>query len=211
MQILGRDHVHLWTGCVQSQHEWTDTSIWRDIKHTFSCSGSLNQETTSGIITIEICYGQYLMCRSRFTGNQLAKTVKTRHQLREGWPQVWLPASKSTQLKSIQYHNLKGQPGALKLPHTQGPGRGPTIWCIVRSLTLFLHKRLFQDLNLWPFSHMTIQYHNLLKEKSGSEISTNLYSYPHSLLFVERFSHIDFIPFYHWQFSTHMGFSSFGF
>ena len=31
----------------------------------------------------------------------------------------------------------KGQPGALKLPHTQGPGRGPTIWCIVRSLTLF--------------------------------------------------------------------------
>jgi len=32
---------------------------------------------------------------------------------------------------------IKGQPGALKLPHTQGPGRGPTIWCIVRSLTLF--------------------------------------------------------------------------
>jgi hypothetical protein len=40
----------------------------------------------------------------------------------------------------------KGQPGALKLPHTQGPGRGPTIWCIVRSLTLFLHKRLFPGL-----------------------------------------------------------------
>jgi len=31
----------------------------------------------------------------------------------------------------------KGQPGALKLPHTKGPGRGPTIWCIVRSRTLF--------------------------------------------------------------------------
>jgi len=26
--------------------------------------------------------------------------------------------------------NKKGQPGALKLPHTQGPERGPTIWCI---------------------------------------------------------------------------------
>jgi len=26
----------------------------------------------------------------------------------------------------------KGQPSALKLPHSQGPGRGPTIWCIVR-------------------------------------------------------------------------------
>jgi len=31
----------------------------------------------------------------------------------------------------------KGQPGALKLPHRQGSGRGPTIWCIVRGLTLF--------------------------------------------------------------------------
>jgi len=40
----------------------------------------------------------------------------------------------------------KGQPGALKLPHTQGSGEGPTIWCIVRSLTLFLHKRLFPRL-----------------------------------------------------------------
>jgi len=47
----------------------------------------------------------------------------------------------------------KGQPGALKLPHTQGTGRGPTIWCIVRSLTLFLHKRLFPGLE--PVSHMT--------------------------------------------------------
>jgi hypothetical protein len=28
----------------------------------------------------------------------------------------------------------------------QGPGRGPTIWCIVRSLTMFLHKRLFPGL-----------------------------------------------------------------
>jgi len=28
----------------------------------------------------------------------------------------------------------------------RGPGRGPTIWCIVRSLTLFLHKRLFPGL-----------------------------------------------------------------
>ena len=34
----------------------------------------------------------------------------------------------------------------LKLSHTQCPGRGPTIWCIVRSLTLFLHKRLFPGL-----------------------------------------------------------------
>jgi hypothetical protein len=42
----------------------------------------------------------------------------------------------------------KGQLGALKLPHTQGPGRGPTIWCIVRSLTLFLHKRLLPGLEL---------------------------------------------------------------
>jgi len=40
----------------------------------------------------------------------------------------------------------KGQPGVLKLPHTQSLGRGPTIWCIVRSLTLFLHKRLFPGL-----------------------------------------------------------------
>ena len=42
----------------------------------------------------------------------------------------------------------KEQPGALKLPHTQGPGKGPTIWCIVRSLTLFFYTRgCFQDLN----------------------------------------------------------------
>jgi len=40
----------------------------------------------------------------------------------------------------------KGQPGALKLPHSQGPEKGPTIWCIVRSLTLFLHKWLFPGL-----------------------------------------------------------------
>jgi hypothetical protein len=47
----------------------------------------------------------------------------------------------------VQDTNIKkGQPGALKLPHMQGPGRGPTIWCIVRSLTLFLHKRLFPGL-----------------------------------------------------------------
>ena len=32
----------------------------------------------------------------------------------------------------------EGQPGALKLPHTEGPGRGPTTWCMVRSLTLFI-------------------------------------------------------------------------
>ncbi|AET02162.1 hypothetical protein MTR_8g035970 [Medicago truncatula] len=51
--------------------------------------------------------------------------------------------------------DIKGQPGALKLPHTQGPGRGPTIWCIVRSLTLFLHKRLF--LGLEP---VTLQSHD---------------------------------------------------
>jgi len=35
------------------------------------------------------------------------------------------------------YCCLEGQPGALKLPHTQGLGRGPTIWCIVCSLLLF--------------------------------------------------------------------------
>ena len=49
----------------------------------------------------------------------------------------------------VFYYMLKkrnGQPGALKLLHTQGLGRGPTIWCIVRSLTLFLHKRLFPEL-----------------------------------------------------------------
>lgn len=33
--------------------------------------------------------------------------------------------------------HVKGQPGALKLPRTQGAGRGPIIWCIVRSLALF--------------------------------------------------------------------------
>jgi len=47
---------------------------------------------------------------------------------------------------SLYIFNIKGQPGALKLPHSQGPGRGPTIWCIIRSLTLFLHKRLFLGL-----------------------------------------------------------------
>jgi len=41
----------------------------------------------------------------------------------------------------------QGQPGALELPHMQGPGRGPTIWCIVRSLTLFYTRDCFQDLN----------------------------------------------------------------
>jgi len=30
----------------------------------------------------------------------------------------------------------KGQLGALMLPHTQGLGRGPTIWCIVPSAAL---------------------------------------------------------------------------
>ena len=49
----------------------------------------------------------------------------------------------------------KGNPVHLKLPHTQGPGRGPTIWCIVRSLTLFLHKRLFPELE-----PVTIQSHD---------------------------------------------------
>jgi len=34
--------------------------------------------------------------------------------------------------------SYKGQPGALKLPHTQGARKGATIWCIVSSLTLFL-------------------------------------------------------------------------
>jgi len=42
--------------------------------------------------------------------------------------------------------NKKGQPGALELPHMQGPGRGPTIWCIVRSLTLFYTRGCFQNL-----------------------------------------------------------------
>jgi len=53
------------------------------------------------------------------------------------------------------YELKKGQPGSLKLPHTQGPGRGPTIWCIVRSLTLFLHKRLFPGLE-----PVTLQSHD---------------------------------------------------
>ncbi|XP_039690180.1 protein DA1-related 7 isoform X2 [Medicago truncatula] len=45
--------------------------------------------------------------------------------------------------QSLDISEDKGQHGALKLPHTQGSGRGLTIWCIVRNLTLFLHKRLF--------------------------------------------------------------------
>jgi len=41
----------------------------------------------------------------------------------------------------------KGQPGARKLPHTQGPGRGPTIFGVLyTALPCFLHKRLFSGL-----------------------------------------------------------------
>jgi len=41
----------------------------------------------------------------------------------------------------------KGQPGALKLPHTQGPGRGPIIIGVLyAALLCFLHKRLFPGL-----------------------------------------------------------------
>ena len=36
-----------------------------------------------------------------------------------------------------------GQPGGLKLPLTLGPGRGPTIWCIVRSLNLIFTQEAF--------------------------------------------------------------------
>ena len=54
-----------------------------------------------------------------------------------------------------QFSSTKGQPGALKLPHTQGLGRGPTIWCTIRSLTLFLHKRLFPRLE-----PVTLQSHD---------------------------------------------------
>jgi len=43
---------------------------------------------------------------------------------------------------------VKGQPDALKLPYTQGLGRGPTIGCMYVVLPYFLPKRLFQDLNL---------------------------------------------------------------
>jgi hypothetical protein len=43
--------------------------------------------------------------------------------------------------------NYKGQPGALKLPHTQSPGRGPTIIGVLYAvLPCFLHKRLFPGL-----------------------------------------------------------------
>jgi len=42
---------------------------------------------------------------------------------------------------------IKRQPGALKLPHTQGPGRGPTIFGVLyATLPYFLHKRLFPGL-----------------------------------------------------------------
>ena len=41
----------------------------------------------------------------------------------------------------------KGQPGALKLPHKQGPGRVPTIFGVLyAALPWFLHKRLFPGL-----------------------------------------------------------------
>jgi len=41
----------------------------------------------------------------------------------------------------------KGQPDALKLPHTQGPGRGPTIFGVLyAALPCFLHMRLFPRL-----------------------------------------------------------------
>ena len=53
--------------------------------------------------------------------------------------------SNVVETKMKQTEEKKGNPVHLKLPHTQGPG-GPTIWCIVRSLTLFLHKRLFPGL-----------------------------------------------------------------
>jgi hypothetical protein len=49
----------------------------------------------------------------------------------------------------------KGQPGALE--HMQGPGRGPTIWCIVRSLTLFYTRGCFQVLSF----EMTIIFFNV--------------------------------------------------
>ena len=50
----------------------------------------------------------------------------------------------------------KGQPGALKLLHTQGPGRGPTIIGVLyAALLCFLHKRLF--LGLEP---VTFQLHD---------------------------------------------------
>ncbi|KEH33544.1 hypothetical protein MTR_3g045730 [Medicago truncatula] len=41
----------------------------------------------------------------------------------------------------------KGKPGALKLPHMQGPGMGPTIIGVLyAALPCFLHKRLFPGL-----------------------------------------------------------------
>ena len=42
------------------------------------------------------------MCWACFWDNQMLKSVKTRHQLWEWWPQVWLPASKPSQLNSIK-------------------------------------------------------------------------------------------------------------
>ncbi|AES75150.1 hypothetical protein MTR_6g027050 [Medicago truncatula] len=41
------------------------------------------------------------------------------------------------------------QPGALKLPHTQGPRRGPTIIDVLYAALLCFYTRgCFQDLNL---------------------------------------------------------------
>jgi len=54
------------------------------------------------------------------------------------------------------YVQKKGQPGALKFPHTQGPGRVPPFGVLYATLPCFFYTRVcFQDLNLWPSSHMT--------------------------------------------------------
>ena len=44
--------------------------------------------------------------------------------------------------------HIIGQPDALILPHTQGPGRDPTIFGVLyAALPCFLHKRMFPSLN----------------------------------------------------------------
>ena len=46
----------------------------------------------------------------------------------------------------------KEQSGALKLPHTRGPERGPTIFGVLdAALPCFLHKRLFPELEPLTF------------------------------------------------------------
>jgi len=49
-------------------------------------------------------------------------------------------------LHDIEVACSKGQPGALKLPHTQGPEGVPPFGVLYAALPYFLHKRLFPGL-----------------------------------------------------------------